>query len=71
MGIGLIWFGRFCLVSGLLMIAANAALYFMGMSASYNIGDPSQFQFILVSLWHIGVAVIAIGASSILLGRRL
>jgi hypothetical protein len=71
MGIGLVWFGRVCVVVGLLLLAANAAMYFVGLSASYNIGDPGKFQFILISFWHIGIALMCIGAVSILAGRRL
>ena len=35
---GLIWFGRISLLVGALLIAANVAMNFMGLSASYNIG---------------------------------
>jgi hypothetical protein len=33
----------------------------MGLGASYNFGDPTQFQFILVPFWQIGLAIAAIG----------
>lgn len=71
MGIGLVWLGRVCLVVGVLLLAANVAMHFVGLSASYNIGDPSKFQFILISFWQIGIALMCIGAVSILAGRRL
>ena len=71
MGRVLIWLGGIFLAAGLLLIAANVVMHFMGLSASYNFGDPSQFEFILVPFWQIGVALIALGAASLLAGRRL
>jgi hypothetical protein len=71
MGIGLVWFGRACLVVGFLVLAASVVMHFVGLSASYNIGDPSKFQFILISFWQIGIAIMCVGAVSILAGRRL
>ncbi len=71
MGRVLIWLGGVFLAAGLLLIAANVVLHFVGLSASYNFGDPSQFEFILVPFWQIGVALIALGAVSLLAGRRL
>jgi hypothetical protein len=71
MGRLLIWLGGIFLVGGFLLIAANVVMHFMGLSASYNLGDPSQFKFILISFWHIGIALVCIGALSMLVGRRL
>ncbi len=71
MGRVLIWLGGIFLTAGLLLIAANVAMHFMGLSASYNFGDPSQFEVILVPFWQLGVALIALGAVSLLAGRRL
>jgi len=67
----LIWLGGLFLAAGLVLIAANVVMHFMGLSASYNFGDPSQFEFILVPFWQIGVALIALGAASVLAGVRL
>jgi hypothetical protein len=41
------------------------------LGASYNFGDPTQFQFILVPFWQIGLAIAAIGAASLLVWWRL
>jgi hypothetical protein len=71
MGRLLIWLGGVVLVAGLLLVAANVAMHFLGLSASYNFGDPTQFEFILISFWHIGIALMCIGAVSIFAGRRL
>lgn len=67
----LIWLGGLFLAAGVLLIAANVVMHFMGLSASYNFGDPSQFEFILVPFWQIGVALIALGAIPLLIGLRL
>ncbi|KAB2939583.1 MAG: hypothetical protein K8F92_01560 [Hyphomicrobium sp.] len=67
----LLWFGRISLVAGILLVTANVALHFMGLGASYNLGDPSKFQFILISFWQIGVGLVSIGVLSMLAGRRL
>jgi hypothetical protein len=67
---GLIWFGSVALIVGLLLIAANVALHFMGISASYNIGDPSRDEFLLISFWQIGTGLVVIGVGALLAGRR-
>ncbi len=67
---GLIWFGRVSLVVGVLFIAANVAMKFMGLSASYNIGDPSKDQFLLISFWQIGAALAIIGVGAVFAGKR-
>ena len=64
------WFGGGCLCAGALLIAANVAMHLMGLSASYNIGDPSKFEFILISFWQIGTALILIGGSAVFAARR-
>jgi hypothetical protein len=68
---GLIWIGRVFLIAGVLFIAANVVMHFLGLSASYNIGDPTKYQFYLISFWHIGVALAIIGAASVYAGRRM
>jgi hypothetical protein len=65
------WFGRGLIGVGAVLIIINIALYFMGLSASYNIGDASKFQFFLVSFWHIGAALLAIGALAISIANRI
>jgi hypothetical protein len=67
----LTWLGRVCLVVGALLIVANVVMSFIGLSASYNIGDPSKFQFILVSFWHIGAGLVAIGSLALIAARRI
>jgi hypothetical protein len=54
--------GLLCLI-GIALIVANVVLNYMGLSASYNFGDPAKFEFILVPFWQIGLATAAIGAA--------
>jgi hypothetical protein len=67
---GLVWFGSVSLIVGVLLIAANVVMNFMGLSASYNIGDPSKDQFLLISFWHIGMALTIIGVGAVYVGKR-
>jgi hypothetical protein len=67
----LTWLGRGCLVVGILLIIANVALHLMGLSASYNIGDPGKFEFVLISFWHVGAALLAIAALAMLAASRI
>jgi hypothetical protein len=67
----LIWSASISLAAGLLLIAANAVMHFMGLSVSYNIGDPSKFEFRLISLWHMGLALACVGVLLGLIARRL
>lgn len=71
MRVVLIWLGRALLAAGVVLVVANVAMHFMGLSASYNIGDPSKFEFVLISFWHIGLALIGLGAVSTFAGRLL
>jgi hypothetical protein len=67
---GLVWFGSVSLIVGVLLIAANVVMNFMGLSASYNIGDPFKDQFLLISFWHIGMALTIIGVGAVYVGKR-
>ncbi len=64
------WLGVALLGIGVLAIVASAVMSTMGLSASYNFGDPSKFEFFLVPLWQIGLAIAAVGVLCIL-GSRL
>ena len=64
------WLASGSMVIGVLLLVANAVLQFMGLSASYNLGDPEKFEFILISFWHVGAVLLSIGAILYLIGRR-
>jgi hypothetical protein len=67
----LLWIGILLAGAGLALIAAFAVMTYLGMSASYNLGDSAKFEFILVPFWLIGLVTVAVGAVCILLSRRL
>lgn len=71
MGRALAWIGRGCFAVGALLIAANVVMQIMGLSASYNIGDPSKFEFVLVSFWQVGAALVGVGALAVIVAGRV
>jgi hypothetical protein len=68
---GLIWFGRASLLVGALLIAANVVMHLLGLSASYNVGDQSKDQFLLISFWHIGTVLAIVGVGAVNVGKRI
>jgi hypothetical protein len=67
----LLWLGGlFCAIGGA-VIAASLLLSVMGLGASYNFGDPTRFEFILVPFWQIELAIAAIGGMCLLAWQRL
>ena len=56
---------------GVVLILANVVMSYLGLSPSYNLGDPTRFQFFLVRLWHLGLAIAVIGAACLMLWRRI
>jgi hypothetical protein len=67
----LIWLGRGCLISGVLLVAINVVMSPLGLSASYNLGDPAKFEFVLISFWHIGAALVGIGILAMIAAIRI
>jgi hypothetical protein len=66
----LLWLGGLFCAIGAAVIVASLALSVMGLGASYNFGDPTQFQFVLVPFWQIGLAIAAIGGVCLFAWRR-
>ena len=66
-----IWSGGLLLGLGLSVVIASLAMTYMGVNASYNFGDPAQFQFVLVPFWQIGLGVAAIGGVCLAASRSL
>ena len=66
-----LWLGVALVGIGVVAIVASAAMSTMGLSPSYNFGDPSKFEFFLVPLWQIGLAIAAVGGLCILATRLL
>jgi hypothetical protein len=68
----LLWLGGLLVAAGVLVIGASLTVTATkGGMPSLNLGDPSQFQFILVPFWAIGAALALIGALCLLGWRRM
>lgn len=63
---GLFWIGVVLCVIGVGVLVASVML----SNPTYNLGDPSKFQFILVPFWLVGLAVFVVGVIAILIARR-
>lgn len=57
----LFWLGAALCATGAVVVVASAIMAYLGLSASYNLGDPAKFQFVLVPFWLIGVGLAGIG----------
>ena len=57
----LLWIGGVLCGLGAALIAISAVLSYMGLGTSYNFGDPAKFEFVLVPVWQIGVAIAVVG----------
>ena len=66
----LLWGGTLLCGAGVTVIAASIAMRYMGYQSSYNFGDPSKFEFVLVPFWQMGLAIGVLGAVCLLLSRR-
>ena len=67
----LLWLGFVFGSIGIAVTLVAAVMSYFGMSASYNLGDPTKFEFILVPFWQIGLAVAAAGGLCLLVSCRL
>lgn len=56
--------------AGAAIVVASAVLSYVGVDASYNFGDPTKFEFILVPFWQIGLVVAVLGGICLLASRR-
>jgi len=48
------------LIAAVFFIFAQIAGYFLNMTPAINMGDSSNFEFILISFWKIGVGFLAV-----------
>ena len=67
----LFWIGSLLCAVGVALLVASGVMTYMGLSASYNFGDPSKFQFVLVPFWQIGLAGVVAGGALLLAARGL
>lgn len=56
-----IWSARIVLIAAVFFLAAQLAGYVLSMPPTVNFGDASQFEFILVSFWQIGLVLLVAG----------
>jgi hypothetical protein len=64
------WLGWLLCLAGVGLIAAHFVMTHLGMSASYNLGDPAKFEFRLVQFWQIGLGGLVLGLIMLWLSRR-
>ena len=55
---GIVWSIRIALATATFFLAAQVAGFFLNMPPTINFGDSSKFEFILVSFWQIGGALL-------------
>jgi hypothetical protein len=67
----LLWLGFLLCGIGVAVILASALMSYAGMNASYNLGDPTKFEFVLVPFWQIGLGLAVVGGVCLLASRRL
>jgi uncharacterized protein YjeT (DUF2065 family) len=56
---------------GVVLVIANGIMNAIGFNASYNLGDPSKFEFRLIFLWQIGAGLLVVGLVARLISRQL
>jgi hypothetical protein len=56
------WLGTALAIFGVLFLLGDGAAQMMNMGASVNFGDESEFEFILVRFWQMGVALLIPGS---------
>ncbi len=56
-----LWLSRGAMAFGIFFLACQLAGLLLGANPSINFGDPRQFEFILVSFWQIGLALLIPG----------
>jgi len=67
----LLWVGALLCGVGMAVIIASAVMGYMGLNASYNLGDPTKFEFVLIPFWEIGLGALVLGMACLLGSRRL
>ena len=55
------WSSRVVLVIAIFFLASQGMGYLLSMPPTFNLGDSSNFEFILVSFWKVGAALLAAG----------
>jgi hypothetical protein len=64
------WLGWLFCAAAVALAGTSFAMSHMGLTPSYNPGDPAKFEFILVPFWQIGLAIGVVGAACLFASRR-
>jgi hypothetical protein len=67
----LLWLGFLLCGIGVVVVVASAVMSYVGMNPSYNLGDPTRFEFVLIPFWQVGLAIAALGGVCLLAFRRM
>jgi hypothetical protein len=67
----LLWAGLLLCGIGIAAIVASGVMSQMGLNPSYNLGDPTKFEFILIPFWQIGLVIGVLGGICLLAFRRM
>jgi len=67
---GIVWSFRIALTTAIFFLAAQLAGYLLSMPPTVNFGDSSKFEFILVSFWQIGSALLLVSLVINFLSKR-
>ena len=65
------WLGFLLCGIGIAAILASAVMSSAGMNPSYNLGDPTKFEFVLVPIWQVGLVIAAMGGVCLLAARAM
>ncbi len=57
----LLWISWVLIIISVSLIIGHLVAFYLGMSASYNFGDPSKYEFFLVSFWKLGLGALIPG----------
>lgn len=57
----LLWISWVLIIFSVLLIIGHLVAFYMGMSASYNFGDPNKYEFFLVSFWKLSLGALIPG----------
>jgi hypothetical protein len=66
----LLWVGALLCGIGMAVTIASAVMSYLGLNASYNLGDPTKFEFVLIPFWQIGLGALVLGVACLLGSRR-
>lgn len=55
------WSSRIVLAIAVFFLASQGMGYLLNMPPTFNLGDANNFEFILVSFWKVGAALLAAG----------